>query len=168
MNKLKFVSILLILAIGYVLIYSSSSSRSLLISLATVLSTLTVTPSTSTVSPSTSTVSPSTLTTPPLQYKVAEMNDRLPTFKLATSTGDKPYADGDRAQATVVNWLELPKKCKQDPSLIVVDIGAFYGNIFSYYIFHWKYEIIHNIFLKNHRELSNACVSWSSVKIVCF
>ncbi|CAF3180888.1 unnamed protein product [Rotaria sp. Silwood2] len=37
------------------------------------------------------------------QYKVAEMNDRVPVFKMATVDGQKPYADGDRAQATVIN-----------------------------------------------------------------
>ncbi|CAF4079314.1 unnamed protein product, partial [Adineta steineri] len=53
------------------------------------------------------------------------MNDRLPSFKLATLYGEKPYADGDRAQATVVQSLQLVNKCKQDPSLIVVDVGGF-------------------------------------------
>jgi hypothetical protein len=61
-----------------------------------------------------------------------EINDRVPSFKLATADGKKPYADGDRAQATVVDSLELVRKCKQDPSLIVVDVGGFIGN----YILH--------------------------------
>ncbi|CAF1606296.1 unnamed protein product [Rotaria sordida] len=67
-------------------------------------------------------------TLPPSRYKMIEMNDRVPTFKMATIDGRKPYADGDQAQATVINSLELVKKCKQDPSLIVVDIGAFLDN----------------------------------------
>jgi hypothetical protein len=56
------------------------------------------------------------------------MNDREPSYKLATLSGKKPYADGDRAQATVVEHLQLVKNCKKDPSLIVVDVGAYVGN----------------------------------------
>ena len=55
------------------------------------------------------------------------MTDRKPFFKLATIGGSKPYADGDRAQEVVVNSLQLVDRCKQDPSLIVVDVGAFLG-----------------------------------------
>ena len=67
-------------------------------------------------------------TLPPTQYKVVEMNDRQPSFKLATLDGNKPYADGDRAQAKVVDSLQLKDKCRRDPSLVVVDVGAFLGN----------------------------------------
>ncbi len=65
---------------------------------------------------------------PPSKYKLVEMNDRLPSFKLASNHHQKPYADGDRAQATVIRSLQLVDKCKQDPSLIVVDVGALLGN----------------------------------------
>lgn len=64
----------------------------------------------------------------PIEYQIVEMNTRQPSFKLATSDGKKPYADGDRAQETVVNSLQLPDKCRRDPSLIVVDVGAFLGS----------------------------------------
>jgi FkbM family methyltransferase len=57
------------------------------------------------------------------------MNDREPFYKLATLDGQKPYADGDRAQATVVKHLQLVEKCRQDRSLIVVDVGAFIGKM---------------------------------------
>jgi hypothetical protein len=57
------------------------------------------------------------------------MNDRKPFYKLATFDGKKPYADGDRAQATVVQHLQLVENCKKDPSLIVVDVGAFLGDL---------------------------------------
>jgi len=67
------------------------------------------------------------VTLPPSKYKVVEMNDRIPFFKLATTNGHKPYADGDRAQATIIGSLQLANKCKQDPSLIVVDVGGFLG-----------------------------------------
>ena len=63
----------------------------------------------------------------PLEYKIVVMNDRQPFFKLATIDGRKPYADGDRAQEAVVNSLQLADQCKRDPSLVVVDIGAFLG-----------------------------------------
>ena len=64
---------------------------------------------------------------PTLVYKVIEMNDRQPVYKLVTLDGGKPYADGDRAQGTVVEYLQLVQKCREDPSLIVVDIGAYIG-----------------------------------------
>jgi hypothetical protein len=57
------------------------------------------------------------------------MNDRKPFYKLATLDGKKPYADGDRAQATVVQHLQLVENCKKDPSLIVVDVGAYLGDL---------------------------------------
>ena len=67
-------------------------------------------------------------TLPPTHYKVVELNDRVPSIKLATDDGNKPYADGDRAQIAIIDSLKLVNKCKQDPSLIVVDIGGFLGN----------------------------------------
>jgi hypothetical protein len=68
------------------------------------------------------------ITLPPSKYKVVMMDDRVPSFKLATFDGQQPYADGDRAQATVINSLQLVKKCKEDPSFIVIDVGGFLGN----------------------------------------
>ncbi|CAF5179157.1 unnamed protein product [Rotaria magnacalcarata] len=70
---------------------------------------------------------------PTLIYKVIKMNDRKPTYKLVTLNGRKPYADGDRAQAVVVEHLQLVNTCQEDPSLIVVDIGAFVGNLHRKY-----------------------------------
>ncbi len=70
---------------------------------------------------------------PTLKYKLVEMNDRLPFFKLASNYHRTPYADGDRAQATVIRSLQLVDKCKQDPSLIVVDVGALLGTHSSYF-----------------------------------
>ncbi|CAF1242300.1 unnamed protein product [Rotaria sordida] len=60
------------------------------------------------------------------------MNDRQPYYKLVTLNGQKPYADGDRAQATVIKHLQLVKTCKKDPSLIVVDVGAYLGDFGLY------------------------------------
>ncbi|CAF1350256.1 unnamed protein product [Adineta ricciae] len=68
----------------------------------------------------------------PSKYKVVTMDDRVPFYKLATIDGNKPYADGDRAQATIFHSLQLTQKCKQDPSLIVVDIGGFLGDFGLY------------------------------------
>jgi hypothetical protein len=110
MRKLQIISLPLIIGIGFIYYYYSSFIYSPKSSSSTVEAAL-----------------------PPLmskssQYKVVEMNDRLPSFKLATINGGKPYADGDRAQATVIHSLQLVDKCKQDPSLIVVDVGAFLGS----------------------------------------
>ena len=58
---------------------------------------------------------------------VVQMDDRVPSYKLATESGDKPYADGDRAQAQVLEELHLYETCQRDPSTIVVDVGAFLG-----------------------------------------
>ncbi|UJR29056.1 hypothetical protein I4U23_010270 [Adineta vaga] len=69
---------------------------------------------------------------PASRYKIAVMNDRIPSYKLATTDGNKPYADGDRAQATVIDSLHLLQKCTKDPSLIVVDIGGFLGDFGLY------------------------------------
>ena len=66
---------------------------------------------------------------PTLTYKVIVMDDRQPSYKLATLDGNKPDVNGDRAQATVVEHLQLVEKCRRDPSLIVVDVGAFLGRI---------------------------------------
>ena len=71
---------------------------------------------------------PVPVTVSPSRYTIVEMNDRVPSFKLATIDGQKPYADGDRAQATIVDSLQLASKCQQDPSLIVVDVGGFLGS----------------------------------------
>lgn len=88
----------------------------------------------STLSSSLSTLPPPLSTLPPQEYRAVEMNDRSPSFKLATTDGNKPYADGDRAQTAIVSSLELVTKCKENPSFIVVDIGAFLGNlIFPFY-----------------------------------
>ncbi|CAF0795604.1 unnamed protein product [Adineta ricciae] len=70
--------------------------------------------------------------TPDLSYKVINMNDRTPAYRLATLNGRRPYADGDRAQATVVEHLRLLERCQRDPSLVVVDVGAYLGDFGLY------------------------------------
>ncbi|CAF0759726.1 unnamed protein product [Adineta ricciae] len=60
------------------------------------------------------------------------MDDRVPSYKLATESGDKPYADGDRAQAQALEELHLYETCQRDPSTIVVDVGAFLGDFGLY------------------------------------
>ena len=66
---------------------------------------------------------------PTLTYKVIVMDDRQPFYKLATVNGKKPEVNGDRAQGTVVKHLQLVERCRRDPSLIVVDVGAFLGRL---------------------------------------
>jgi len=70
----------------------------------------------------------------PMIYKVILMNDRQSFYKLATFDGRKPYADGNRAQATVIKHLRLVKRCQNDSSLIVVDVGAYLGNYLCFVI----------------------------------
>ena len=94
------------------------------------------------------TLLPISSTLPPSTYSVIDIVDRVPSFKLATTDGKIPYADGDRAQATVIQSLKLASRCKEDPSLIVVDVGALLGrHLFSFYTseiivlsvwIHWK------------------------------
>ena len=63
-----------------------------------------------------------------VQYKVVEIKKSNTIFKLATIDGHPPYADGDRAQETILESLQLSVRCKHDSSLVVVDVGAFLGN----------------------------------------
>ena len=82
----------------------------------------------SSTSSTTTTSTFSTTTLPSISYRMIQMDNRIPFYKLASDGPGKPYADGDRAQATVINYLNLVKSCKSDPSLIVVDVGALLGN----------------------------------------
>ncbi|UJR32301.1 hypothetical protein I4U23_019765 [Adineta vaga] len=72
------------------------------------------------------------LNTPKSSEIVIEMDNRIPTYKLATQSGNKPYADGDRAQAKVLEEIHLYETCQRDPSTIVVDVGAFLGDFGLY------------------------------------
>lgn len=65
---------------------------------------------------------------PVYKYQSVEMEERSPIIVLATEDGNKPHDDGDQAQATVVASLQLMDACKQDSSLVVVDVGALLGN----------------------------------------
>ena len=100
MSKLRLILLIVIIVIILVYYYTSSSSIE------------------STVYKSSTTI-----------YKIIKINDRRPGYRLATLNGRKPYADGDRAQATVVKHLKLMERCSKDPSLIVVDVGAYIGNV---------------------------------------
>jgi FkbM family methyltransferase len=63
---------------------------------------------------------------------VIDMNDRTPSYRLATKFGEKPYDDIDRAQAKLLDELHLYEVCQRDPSTIVVDVGAGLGRIKKY------------------------------------
>jgi hypothetical protein len=84
--------------------------------------------STRTSSSTSSTATSSATILPSTSYTVVQMDDRVPFYKLAANDAGKPHANGDRAQATVIKYLNLVKACKSDPSLIVVDVGALLGN----------------------------------------
>ncbi|CAF4007856.1 unnamed protein product, partial [Rotaria sordida] len=126
------------LGVGFIFYYYLTILRSSLLPLLPLPSSTSSSSSTASSSTASSSPSPSpsltlmSSTLPPTQYKVVEMNDRVPSFKLATNSGKPPYADGDRAQTAIINSLQLVEKCKQDPSLIVVDVGAFIGEFGLY------------------------------------
>ncbi|CAF1410093.1 unnamed protein product [Rotaria sordida] len=127
------------LGVGFIFYYYLTILRSSLLPLLPLPSSTSSSSSTASSSTASSSPSPSpsltlmSSTLPPTQYKVVEMNDRVPSFKLATNSGKPPYADGDRAQTAIINSLQLVEKCKQDPSLIVVDVGAFIGSQIYYF-----------------------------------
>ncbi|CAF3926151.1 unnamed protein product, partial [Rotaria sordida] len=94
------------LGVGFIFYYYLTILRSSLLPLLPLPSSTSSSSSTASSSPSPSlTLMSSTL--PPTQYKVVEMNDRVPSFKLATNSGKPPYADGDRAQTAIINSLQL-------------------------------------------------------------
>ncbi|CAF1096902.1 unnamed protein product [Rotaria sordida] len=97
------------LGVGFIFYYYLTILRSSLLPLLPLPSSTSSSSSTASSSPSPSlTLMSSTL--PPTQYKVVEMNDRVPSFKLATNSGKPPYADGDRAQTAIINSLQLVEK----------------------------------------------------------
>jgi hypothetical protein len=94
-------------------------------------------PDTITISTTTTTTS----TTTPFEI-VVDMNDRFPSYQLATRNGSKPYTNGP--QAKLIDSLHLYDKCQKDSSTIIADVGANLGKIVLKDIIY----IINFIFLK--------------------
>ncbi|UJR32302.1 hypothetical protein I4U23_019766 [Adineta vaga] len=63
---------------------------------------------------------------------VIEMSDRVPSFELATKKGDRPSSESDRAYGKLLDELHLQDVCQQDPTTIVVDVGAGLGEFGLY------------------------------------
>ncbi|CAF0759744.1 unnamed protein product [Adineta ricciae] len=63
---------------------------------------------------------------------VFDMDNREPAFKLVTRTGDKPPIDSDRAYGKILDELHLQETCQQDPSTVVIDVGAGLGTFGLY------------------------------------
>ena len=64
-----------------------------------------------------------------LTYEVVTMSDRKPLYKLATIYNQQLHVHEHRVLASVIKYLKLSEKCRDDPSLIVVDVGAFVGTV---------------------------------------
>ncbi|CAF1401864.1 unnamed protein product [Adineta steineri] len=106
---------------------------------------------------------------------VIEMNDRVPTFKLATKSGEKPASESDQGLNQLYEELHLQETCQRDSSTIVVDVGASLGNFGLYaaacgctvYMFEIKKELItliqssmnHNTFTSPPVNVFNKAVS---------
>jgi len=84
------------------------------------------TTTTSTTTTTETTTTTTTTTTTPLEI-VVNMNDRIPSYKLATRNGSKPYTNG--ARTTLLDILHLHDKCQQNSSTTVVDVGANLGKL---------------------------------------
>jgi len=67
--------------------------------------------------------------------KVLEINDREPTYKLATYEGYQFPVDRNRAQTELFNSLKLQQICKLNPNTTVIDVGASLGISFSFRLF---------------------------------
>ena len=77
---------------------------------------------------------------------VFDMDNREPAFKLVTRTDDKPPTDSDRAYGKILDELHLKETCQQDPSTVVIDVGAGLGKrIWKRY---FEHEGRHSFFLR--------------------
>jgi hypothetical protein len=129
MRRLNIFLIILILSFGCIGFHYLTKLKPL--SLSTLLISSSTTTSSSAITSSSATSTPTTQpskASPSASYIVVQMDDRVPHYKLATYNGGKPYANGDKAQATVIKYLNLVERCRADPSLIVVDVGGLLGN----------------------------------------
>lgn len=58
---------------------------------------------------------------------IVDMDDRVPSYRLATRDGVKPYVSGNVAQAKLLEDLLLYETCQKNPSTTVVDVGSYLG-----------------------------------------
>lgn len=62
-----------------------------------------------------------------INYKVVEINDRQPSYKLYVYERYDIDVDRKRAQAKLLDNIKLHDKCQQNPKTIVLDVGASLG-----------------------------------------
>lgn len=58
---------------------------------------------------------------------VFDIDHRVPMFKLVSKTEEKPSIESDRAYGKILDELHLQETCQQDPSTVVIDVGAGLG-----------------------------------------
>lgn len=59
--------------------------------------------------------------------KIIEINDREPTYKLATYEGYEFPLERNRAQTELFNYLKLKQICQTNPNTTLIDVGASLG-----------------------------------------
>lgn len=64
--------------------------------------------------------------------RIIEVNDRTPTFQLATGSNYQFPLERNRAQTELLLYLQLKEKCKSNSNTTVFDIGASLGE-FGFY-----------------------------------
>jgi len=79
-----------------------------------------------------------------LVAKIYEINDREPTYKLATYQGYKFPLERNRAQTELINYLKVKQICKTNPNTTIIDIGASLGFLLLFELF----KILFTIFFK--------------------
>src|SRR4051812_38555561 len=59
--------------------------------------------------------------------KIIEINDREPSYKLATYEGYQFPLERNRAQTELFKDLKLKEICQSNPNITIIDIGASLG-----------------------------------------
>ncbi|CAF1254847.1 unnamed protein product [Adineta ricciae] len=81
---------------------------------------------------------------------IVDMHKRKPIYKIVIRPEDKPFIKNERAEAILLERIRLQETCRQDPSTIVVDVGAGLGTFGLYaaacgctvYMFDAQYDMI--------------------------
>lgn len=71
------------------------------------------------------------------QIKILEINDRQPTYKLATYEGYQFPLERNLAQTELFQYLKLQQICQNNSNTTVIDIGASLGFYFILVLFYF-------------------------------
>jgi len=71
------------------------------------------------------------------QIKIIEINDRQPTYKLATYEGYQFPLERNLAQTELFQYLKLQQICQNNSNTTVIDIGASLGFYFILVLFYF-------------------------------